>query len=45
MFAISKEKSGKWKGQKNNKPIKKQSDITHALPVIAIDPEVYRLVD
>ena len=45
VFAISKEKSGKWKGQKNNNPIKKQSDITHALPVIAIDPEVYRLVD
>lgn len=44
-FSINKNISGKFKAKINNKSIPKQSDITNLLPVISIDPEVYRLVD
>ena len=45
VFAVNKDKNGQWKAQGNRSKIKKQSIITNLLPVIAIDPEVYRLVD
>jgi DNA replication and repair protein RecF len=44
-IAINKNKSGLWKAKHNNSKINSQSTITNILPVIAIDPEVYRLVD
>jgi DNA replication and repair protein RecF len=44
-FAVSKNKTGKWSGKINNSSIQKQSQLSPYLKVIAIDPEVYRLVD
>ncbi|MFK8012256.1 MAG: DNA replication/repair protein RecF [Marinicellaceae bacterium] len=44
-IAINKKKNGQWKGQHNGNKINSQSVITNLLPVVAIDPEVYRLVD
>lgn len=45
IIAVNKNKNGQWKGKQNNNKITKQSAITNLIPVIAIDPEVYRLVD
>lgn len=45
IFSVSKSIKGTWKGKQNNSSIKKQSIITNQLPVVSIDPEVYRLVD
>lgn len=44
-FSSSKKIDGKWRAKINNSKITKQSDITNLLPVVSIDPEVYRLVD
>lgn len=44
-LAISKFTNGKWLGKLNSKSINKQSQLSGLIKVIAIDPEVYRLVD
>ena len=44
-FAINKKKSNQWKGKINETSTKKQSEITNLLPIVSIDPEIYRLVD
>ena len=44
-FAVNKNSKGNWKAKHNNSKIKSQSIITNLLPTVAIDPEVYRLVD
>ncbi|VAW35867.1 DNA recombination and repair protein RecF [hydrothermal vent metagenome] len=44
-LAVNKHQSGQWQANKNSNKIKKQSEIISSLPVVAIDPEVYRLVD
>jgi DNA replication and repair protein RecF len=43
--SINKSKSGLWKARFNNSTITKQSQISNLVPVVSIDPEVYRLVD
>ena len=45
VFSVNKHKSGKWNGKINQTKVYKQVEITNLLPVISIDPEVYRLVD
>ena len=45
VFSVNKNKNGKWKAKLNQSKILKQVEITNILPVISIDPEVYRLVD
>ncbi len=44
-FAVTKDKTGKWSGKVNNTVFNKQSQLTSYLKVVAIDPEVYRLID
>jgi DNA replication and repair protein RecF len=44
-FSTTKHKTGNSKAKINSRAVSKQSDITNQLPVISIDPEVYRLVD
>ena len=44
-ISVRKDKKGQWKAKKNNTNISQQSTLTESLPVISIDPEVYRLVD
>ena len=44
-FAVNKNKSNQWKGKIDERKTSKQSEITNLLPVISIDPEIYRLVD
>ena len=44
-ISINKAKNGLWKARFNNSPITKQSQISNLVPVVSIDPEVYRLVD
>lgn len=43
--SINKSKNGLWKARFNNNAITKQSQISYLIPVVSIDPEVYRLVD
>ncbi len=43
--SINKAKNGSWKARFNHNSITKQSQISNLLPVVSIDPEVYRLVD
>jgi len=45
VFAVNKYKNNQWKAKINHKKIEKQSDITNLIPVVSIDPEIYRLVD
>ncbi len=44
-FAVNKTKSNQWKGKINGKSTLKQSEIATLIPVVSIDPEIYRLVD
>jgi len=44
-ISVNKSNNGKWKGKINNTYLNKQFEITNILPVVSIDPEVYRLVD
>ena len=44
-FAVNKTKFNQWKGKINGNSTLKQSEITTLLPVVSIDPEIYRLVD
>lgn len=44
-ISVNKNKNGKWKGKQNNRYLNKQMEITNILPVVSINPEVYRLVD
>ncbi len=45
IVSINKAKNGSWKARLNHNTITKQSQISNLLPVVSIDPEVYRLVD
>lgn len=44
-FAVNKTKNNQWKGKIKGKKTFRQSEITTLLPVVSIDPEIYRLVD
>ncbi len=44
-FAVNKNKNNQWHGKINGNKTSKQSQINTLIPVVSIDPEVYRLVD
>ncbi len=44
-ISVEKNKNGKWKAKYNNNLIHKQSHVTSILPIVSIDPDVYRLVE
>jgi DNA replication and repair protein RecF len=44
-LSLSKNKSGKWSGKVNNTNINKQTQLSPYIKVVAIDPEVYSLID
>jgi DNA replication and repair protein RecF len=44
-LSVNKDKKGKWKAKRNGNNILSQSEISQLFPVVAIDPDVYQLVD
>ncbi|HHL31418.1 MAG TPA: DNA replication/repair protein RecF [Oceanospirillales bacterium] len=44
-LSVSKDKKGKWQAKRNGNKILSQAEISQLFPVVAIDPDVYQLVD